>query len=93
MEGSKLHAGCGTSARRALSGLRISLAGATGFTDVVRKAIAGVSATTGGWNGNGATRGESINMTTAAVAASTAVELNAAQRNGRELFRDAIAPQ
>jgi hypothetical protein len=69
------------------------LAGAAGFTGAVRKAIAGASAIAGRWIGKGSTRRNSINMAIAAVAASTAAALNAAQRNGREFFRDAIALQ
>jgi hypothetical protein len=93
MEGSKLHAACGISARFALSRRRIRLAGAAGFTGTVRKTIAGASATAGRWIGKGSTRGKSINIAIVAVAASTAAALNAAQRNGCEFFRDAIAPQ
>ena len=93
MEGSKLHAGCGVLVSCALSRRRSSLAGAAGFTCLGRKAIDFASATAGRWSRKGSTLGESVNMTMAAVAATTAVALSAAQRNGRGFFRDAIASQ
>jgi hypothetical protein len=67
--------------------------GAGGFSGAIRKAIAGALGAARRWNGNGSTRGRSINMIIAAVAATPTVALHAAQRNRREFFRAAIAPQ
>jgi hypothetical protein len=93
MEGSKFHADGEVSTLFAAGRRRMSSSGAGGFTGAIRKAIAGAFGTDGRWNGNGSTRGLSINMTIAAVAATVAVALQATQRKRREFFRVAIAPR
>lgn len=93
MEGSKFQAGGEVSTLFAAGRRRMSWTGAGGFTGAIRKAIAGAFETGGRWNSNGSTRGLSINMTIAAVAATAAVAHQATQRKRREFFRVAIAPQ
>jgi hypothetical protein len=92
-EGSMFHAGGETSTLFRPGRGRVGSTGTGGFTGAIRKAIAGAFGTAGRWNGIGSTRGRSINMIIAAVAATPTVALHTAQRNRREFFRVAIALQ